>query len=143
MPFTVTNRGLNQITQTAFTAATDLRVLVFKTTTPTVANIRDYNSVADLLAATTEATASGYSRTALTGLTVTENDTPDTVTITATAPVWTSVAVGETWLGVAYYIEAATDALRQLIAVDVPAASVVTNGGNITGPTLLITITGS
>jgi len=143
MPFTVTNRGLNNITTTAFTASTDLRVLVFKTTTPTVAAIRDYNTVADLLAATTEATASGYTRTALTGLAVTENDTPDTVTITATAPTWTSVTAGETWLGVGYYTEAATDALRQLIAVDVPASSVTTNGGNITGPSLLITITGS
>lgn len=143
MPMTMTNRGLYTITTTAFTASSDVRMLAFKTTTPTVAAIRDYNTVADLLAGTTEAAASGYTRATLTGLAVTENDTPDTVTITSNSYTWTAVASGETWLGVAFYVEAATDALRQLLAVDVPSSSIITNGGNITYSGLSITITGS
>jgi hypothetical protein len=91
----------------------------------------------------TEAAASGYSRADLAGVTLTENDGSDNVTLTATAPSWTSVAVGETWSALAYYIEGASDAARTLIGVDVPSATLVTNGGNVTGPALSITLAGS
>jgi hypothetical protein len=144
MPFTVTNEGMSQLVQTSFTSATDLRALVFKTTTPSVATIRDLATVADLLAVTTESTAVGYSRAVLAGLAVTKNNTTDQVTITANSYQWTTVAAGETWLGIAYFIHTgANDAARTLIGVDVPASSIATNGGAITISSLLITITGS
>ncbi len=143
MAFTMTNRGLFYLMNNAISASTDFRCLVFKTTTPSVAAIRDYNFVSDLLAATTEAAASGYSRVDLAGVAIAENDSPDTVTLTATAPTITSVAAGETWLGIGYYIEGASDAARTLIAVDVPASSVTTDGNNVELPALSITVTGS
>ena len=144
MPFTMTNHGLAELLAQNITAATDLRALVFKTTTPTVAQIRDCNTVADLLALTTEAAASGYTRATLAGLAITENDTADQVTITANSYQWATVASGETWLGIGYFIHTgANDSVRSLVGVDVPTASIATNGGSITLSSLLITVTGS
>lgn len=144
MPFTMTNRGLRELLAQNITGVTDLRALVFKTSTPTVAQIRDLNVVSDLLALTTEATASGYTRATLANLTITENDSTDQVTITADNYQWTSVASGETWLGIAYFIHTgANDGVRTLVGVDVPASSIATNGGSITLTGLLITVTGS
>lgn len=144
MPFTMTNHGLYDLLNQSITASTDLRALVFKTTTPSVATIRDLNTVADLLAVTTESTASGYSRAVLAGLAVNEDDALDKVTITANSYQWTTVAAGETWLGIGYFIHTgANDAARTLIGVDVPASPMVTNGGAITISGLLITVTGS
>lgn len=144
MPFTMTNRGLRELLAQNITGATDLRALVFNTSTPTVAQIRDLNVVSDLLALTTEATASGYTRATLANLTITENDSTDQVTITADNCQWTSVASGETWLGIGYFIHTgANDGVRTLVGVDVPTSSVTTNGGSVTLTGLLITVTGS
>jgi hypothetical protein len=142
MPHTMTNRGLYTLNNTAISASTDFRCLVFKTTTPSVSAIRDMNTVADLLAATTEAAASGYSRVDLANVTVSESDASDNVTITADAPTLTPAA-GETWLGIAYYIEGASDAARTLISVEVPPSAVVTNGLDVTLPALSYTVAGS
>lgn len=143
MPHVMTNRGLYTLANTAISGSTDIRAAVFKGSTPTAAAIRDYNFLSDLTGAMTEAAASGYSRADLSGVTITESDASDNVTITATAPSWTSVAVGETWTAIGYYIEGASDAARVLLSVDIPSSSLVTNGGNVTGPTLTYTITGS
>lgn len=143
MPHHVTNRGLFHLMNNAISASTDIRAAVFRGTAPSAAAIRDYNFLSDLTAAMTESTASGYSRADLAGVALAENDTPDTVTLTATAPSWTSVAAGETWTAIGYYIEGASDAARTLISVDIPSSSLVTNGGNVTGPTPLWTVTGS
>lgn len=86
MPHHMTNRGLFFLANNAISASTDIRVAVFKGTTPSAASIRDYNFLSDLTAAMTEAAASGYSRADLAGVAIAENDTPDTATITATAP---------------------------------------------------------
>lgn len=141
--FTMANRGLYTLLNSAISGSTDLRALVFKTTTPTAAAIRDMDTVADLLAATTEAAASGYGRIDLASVTITESDASDNVTITAAAPTTAAIAAGETWLGIAYYVEGASDAARMLIGVDVPTSSQVTNGGTITLPALTVTTTGS
>lgn len=143
MPHYMTNRGLFYLTNNAISASTDIRAAVFKGSTPAASTIRDYNFLSDLTAAMTEAAASGYSRADLAGVAIAENDTPDTVTITATAPSWTSVASGETWTAIGYYIEGASDGARTLLSVDVPSSSLVTNGGNVTGPALTYTISGS
>ena len=141
--FTMANRGLYTLLNSATTGSTDLRALVFKTTTPTVAAIRDMDTVADLLAATTEAAAAGYGRIDLASVAITESDASDNVVISAAAPTTAAIATGETWLGIAYYVEGASDAARMLIGVDVPTSSQVTNGGTITLPALTVTTTGS
>lgn len=143
MAFTMTNRGLYYLLNNAVSGSTDIRAAVFKGSAPSAATIRDYNFLSDLTGAMTEAAASGYSRADLASVAITESDASDNVTITAAAPSWTSVAVGETWTAIGYYIEGASDAARTLIGVDVPSSSLVTNGGNVTGPALSITVTGS
>lgn len=143
MTMTMTNRGLYHLLNTAISGSTDLRAAVFTGSVPSVASIRDMNFLSDLTAVSTEAAASGYSRADLAGVTLTENDAADKVTLVATAPEWANVAVGETWTHVAYYIEGASDAARVLVAVDDPASDQVTNGGDITGPTPAWDVTGS
>lgn len=143
MALTMANRGLYTALNTAVSASTDFRVLAFKTTLPTAAAVRDMNFVSDLLAATTEAAASGYARIDLAGVAITESDASDNVVISATAPTSAAITAGETWLGVAYYVEGASDAARPLIAVALDMASQVTNGGAIEFPALTLTVTGS
>lgn len=145
MAFVFANRGLYTLITTAFTASTDLRQAVFTGTVPAAGTVRDWNSLQDVIddASSAEAAASGYARADVAGLTVTEDDTGNDVDISATAPVYSSVATGETWTFVAWYVEGANDAARTLIGIDAPASSQVTNGGNITGPALAVTVTGS
>lgn len=145
MAFTFANRGLYYLLNTAISSSTDIRQAVFKGTVPSAATIRDWNFLSDVIAdaSSDEAAASGYARADLASVTLTESDASDNVTLTAAAPTYTSVAAGETWTFVAYYIEAASDATRTLLGIDAPASSQVTNGGNITGPALSITVTGS
>lgn len=141
MAVVVTNRGLYYLLNNAISSSTDIRQAIFKGTMPSTATIRDYNFLSELTAAATEAAASGYSRADLASVTLTESDASDNVTLTAAAPTDTAVAAGETWVAAAYYIEGASDAARTLIAVDTPASTLVTNGGNVTKPALSITIT--
>jgi hypothetical protein len=143
MAHTMTNHGLYHLLNNAISNSTDIRTLVFKTSAPSVATIRDYNSVADLLGAVTEAAASGYARTALAGLSLVENDATDTITLSASPVTFGAVASGETWYGVAYYIESTNDNTRTLLSVDVPSSTLTTNGGSVTLPTLTYTVTGS
>ena len=140
MAFMFANRGIYSLLNLATSGSTDIRLAAFKGTPPSAATVADYNFLSDVTAGFTEAAASGYSRADLAGVTVAENDTPDTATIVATAPSWTSVASGETWTFAAYYIEAGTDATRVLIGIDDTAADLITNGGNVTGPALSITL---
>lgn len=143
MAFTMTNRGLFYLLNNAISASTDIRAAVFKGSAPAAATIRDYDFLSSLTGAMTEAAASGYARVDLASVAITESDASDNVTITAAAWTMNSVAAGETWTAIGYYIEGASDAARTLIGVDVPSSSITTNGSNITGPSLLITITGS
>lgn len=143
MAFTFANRGLYALLNSAISGSTDIRQAVFKGAAPSAASIRDMNFLSDVTAVWTEAAASGYARADLAGVALAEDDALDKVTLVATAPTYTSVASGETWTGVAYYIEGASDAARALIGIDVPASSQVTNGGNITGPALSVNVTGS
>ena len=145
MALTFANRGLYALLNTAISGTTDRRQAVFTGTVPAAATIRDWNFLSDVIADATsaEAVAAGYARADLAGVTLTEDDALDKVTLVASAPTFTAVAAGETWTFVAYYVEAATDATRTLIGIDAPASSQVTNGGNITGPALSVNITGS
>ncbi len=142
MAFTYANRGLYTLLNSAISGSTDLRQAAFTGTVPSAATIRDWNTLADVIAdaSSAEAAASGYARADLASVTLTENDTPDTVTFTAAAPTYTAVAAGETWTFVAYYVEGASDAARLLIGIDQPASTQVTNGGDIVGPAFSTTI---
>jgi hypothetical protein len=119
-------------------------MIVFKGTVPSVATMRDWDFVADATASTLdEAAASGYSRPDLT-VSYTPSDASDNVVISATAPVLTSVAAGETWTAVGYFVQTGSDATATLLGVDVPTPSTLaTNGQNVTLPALSLTITGS
>ncbi len=143
MAFTFTNRGLYLLLNSAITGSTDVRQLVITdAAVPTAATIRDLNTVADLLAETgvTEAAATNYARQDLANFTVTEDDAGDEVDISADAATISSVGSGETWAAVGYYIEGGSDAARELIGVDEPASTQATNGGDITLPQLVATV---
>lgn len=140
MPHTVTNKGLFNFFSTAISGATDLRAAVFKGSAPSIATIKDMNFLTDLTAVMTEAAAVGYTRQDLSGVALAENDASDNVTFIASAPTMTNVAVGETWVAIGYYIEAGTDATRLLVSVDIPASTLVTNGGNVTLPAFSLTV---
>jgi hypothetical protein len=121
----------------------DLRMIVFKGTVPSTATIKDFNLISDAIATTLdEAAASGYTRSNAAldlTITVTEDDTNDKVTITAPAPVLTSVAAGETWTCVGYYFRVAGNDTDQMLGIDVPTpATLDTNGQNVTLPALLL-----
>ncbi len=141
MAFTFCNRGLYTLMASAISGATDLRMAVFTGTVPAVATIRDWNTLADVIAdaSSAEAVASGYARADLAGVTLAEDDALDKVTLVATASTWTSVAAGETWTFAALYVEGASDSARTLIGIDDPG-SLPTNGGNITGPAVAINL---
>jgi len=140
MAHVVTNRGLFTLLNSAISGTTDIRMAVFKGAAPAAATIRDYNFLSELTAAMTEAAAANYVRQDLAGVTLTEVDGSDTVTLTANAPTINSVGAGETWTTVGYYIYNVSDGAAVLISVDTPATSIATNGGNITLPALSLTV---
>ena len=92
MAFTMANRGLYTLLTAATSGSTDIRALVFKTTTPTVAAIRDMNFVSVLLGATTEAAAAGYARLDLASVALVESDASDNVVLSAAAPTTAAIA---------------------------------------------------
>jgi len=143
--FVFANRGLYTLVNSAISGSTDLRQAAFTGTVPSAGTVRDWNTLADVIAdaSSAEAAAAGYARADLASVTLTEDDTANNVTLTAAAPSYGSIAAGETWTFVAYYVEGASDAARTLIGIDAPASSLVTNGGTVTGPALSVTVTGS
>jgi hypothetical protein len=123
----VTNRCKYEVfTGDANLDAADLRVLLLKT----YVIDSDDNLVNDLVPGTNEVTVAGYSRQALTGETVTEDDTNDFAYLDATDPTWT-LATGETVVGMVMYRFVTND-------TDSPAytgydfTDTPTNGGTLT-----------
>jgi hypothetical protein len=136
MAWTIYNKGLFLIANSAITASTDFRgLIVAGASVPaglTNAAALDLNTVADVLAVsgTTEAAASGYARADLASVAITEDDTNDRVDISWANFTWTTVAAGETWRAFVLYIEGASDAARNVFGIDVFTA-VPTNGSNV------------
>lgn len=141
MAFMFANRGIYSLLNLATSGSTDIRQAVFKGAPPNAATVADYNFLSDVTAGFTEAAASGYARADLAGIAIAESDASDNATLVATAPTYTAVASGETWTFVAYYIFNASDAAAVLIGIDDPASDLITNGGNVTGPALSVTLT--
>lgn len=138
MAITITNRGL-ELLGSENAATLDLRVAAFVGTVPAVGTIRDWNVLTDVT--TTEAAVAGYSRQDVTGVSYTENDTTDLCEWRGDAMVLTNVAAGETWTHVVWYFEGGgTDGTREVIAVDEPASTLVTNGGNVTLPAFVVNV---
>ena len=144
MPFTVTNKWLDYMHGTVISAGTDIRMVVFKGTVPSVATMRDWVFVSDALASSLdEAAASGYTRPDPT-ISYTPSTASDNVVISAPAPVLTAVATGETWTAVGWYVHVGADGANPLIGIDMPTpTTLVTNGEDVTLPALLLTVTGS
>lgn len=143
MAFVFATHGLHALLSTAISGSTDLRCGVLTNAgTLNASDIRNCDDVADLLALSgiVEAAASGYSRQDLASVTLTEVDASDNVTLTAAAPTISSVAGGETWRNVFYFIEVGADSADILIGVDTPSSTIATNGGNITLPALSVTV---
>jgi hypothetical protein len=148
MAFTMTTKGVYSLLNTAWASGSttpDLRMIVFKGTALTTGAIQDLNTIADAIATTLdEATATGYTRANANldlTITVTEDDTGNLASITAPAPTLTSVASGETWTCVGYYIRTTGADTDVLIGIDVPTPSTLaTNGQNITLPALLLNV---
>ena len=133
MAFVFATRGLYTLLNVAISGSTDIRQGVLTNAgTLAASQIRDCNTVADLLA------LSGIVRLPppatpgqdLAGVTLTEVDASDNVTLVATAPTTAAVAAGETWRNAFFYIEGANDAARTLIGVDTPASTLATNGSH-------------
>jgi len=105
--------------------AADLRMLLLKTTAPTV----DTNFVSDVVA--NEITVAGYARQTLAGETVTEDDTNDFAYLDATDPVFSALVAGETIIFACMFRQTGADATAPVYAcydvTDTP-----TNGGDVT-----------
>lgn len=140
MPVTVTNRGLLTLANSN-ASSLDIRTAVFVGTVPAAGTIRDWNFLQDVIdSALTEAAATNYARQDLANVATAEDDGSDEVTWTADAPTISSVGAGETWSCVAHYVHNASDAAAVLIAVDEPASTLATNGGDVTLPQFSVTI---
>lgn len=135
------DRGIYKLLQAATTGTTDIRAAVFKSAPPSQATFANYNFLSEVTAAHTEAAATNYARQDLAGVAVTEVDGSNKATITATAPTMNTVASGETWQFIVYYLYNASDAAAEVICMDDPAADLITNGGNVTLPALSIDFT--
>jgi len=135
MAMTLTNRGM-YVLGTDDASALDLRVATFLGAVPAVATIRDWNFLSEV--STTE--SSNVARQDVTGVTLTEQDGTDSVEWRGDAMVVNSVAAGETLTHVVWYKFNASDAAAEIIGVDEPAATLVTNGGNVTLPAFSVDI---
>lgn len=139
----VTNRGLQLLATTDFDAI-DFRALLI-TTEVLHATGRDHNFVDAVIAAGTETTATGYSRKTLAGITVTESDASDNVTVAFSSISWGALG-GATNTAIAQlviYRQNASDAAAEVIAY-VGAASglpFTTNGSTVTSTTPTFTLT--
>lgn len=112
MAETVTNRGAYRA-MAALVAGGGLRMLAF-TGTQTGVHNKDHNTVADLDAVT--GVAIHTERITLASVVASEDDANDRAAIDS-ADVVFAAAPGVTAQGVALYIEAGTDATRDLVAV--------------------------
>lgn len=138
------NRGLYYFLNNAISGSTDLRCLVLAgASLPAGVKDVDLNFVSEVLAVSgaVEAAASGYARVDIASFAIAEDDAGNDVDITAAAPTMTSVAAGETWRAIIYYIEGANDAARTLVAYDEPASTLAPNGGNVTLPAFTTAVT--
>jgi hypothetical protein len=138
----LTNRGKLNLLQGKWDSvgASAVKIGLLKTTigtgADTAAEVADFNTVGDLLAATgvVEAAFAGYVRKAMTRTNATEDDANDRVNIDASDVTWTAAPSGETIVGAFYYDATVdtNDTTRILWGVNWFASGVPTNGSDFT-----------
>lgn len=140
----VTNRGLQLLASVDFDAIDFRAALIVNA----VANAtgRDHNFLSEVLTAGTETTATGYARKTLAGITVTESDASDNVTVAFTSIAWGALG-GATNTAIAQliiYRFNAADAAAEVIAYVGASGSTLpftTNGSTVTSTTPTFTLT--
>src|SRR4030095_3037976 len=107
MSNSLTSRGKLALIQGKWDSvgASAVKIGLLKTTigtgADTAAEVADFNTVADLLAATgvVEAAFAGYARVAMTRTNATEDDANDRVNMDTSNVVWAAAPTGETMVG--------------------------------------------
>ena len=142
MPFVMANRGIFYLLNNAVTAATDIRALVCSDAgSPTDAQMEDLNVVTDLAGiGLVEVTNGGYARPDLASVAIAEDDTGNWTQISAAAPTINSVAAGNVWKRIVYFVQVGADGSNPILGVDTPTLTVTPNGGNVTLPALVIRV---
>lgn len=108
----------------------DIRTLLITgSTLPQAALDPALDTVADLLAVATEAVGSGYSRKAITGKSFVKDDANNKVSFDCDNLTWASLNVGQVQ-AIAFYIEGANDAARQLLSLHTSGFPKTTDGTN-------------
>ena len=128
------NKG-KELALTTDLGTADIRILILAgASVPAGALNKALDTVADVLGVSgaVEAVVAGYSRVALPGKAVAEDDVSDRAQLTWTDIVWTTPASGETWRAAIAYVEGGSDATRELLWYDEFSSGLPTNGQNIT-----------
>lgn len=134
MAQTNTNRYKQRLASgTIVPGTTDIRMGLLKTLAAHT-NVADLNDVAAMEAHADFAEltgAAGYARVALTTVTATEDDTNDWSLLDCADVAFGALGTGGTIVGAFVYVEGASDAARDLLAI-FDLTSTPTNGGTVT-----------
>lgn len=123
----LTNRGAYLFATGLDWTTDDIRCLA---TTSGFTPLKTHNTVSEV---TNELTNSGYARAALGSKTATEDDSNGRVKCDAADVVYSALAAGGTPYWLIYYLEAGSDAARQIIGwVDVSSGALAPNGAAYT-----------
>lgn len=138
----LTNRGLYLLMSTDFDAI-DFRAMLIKNEVA-AATGRDHNTLNEAITAGTEADCTGYSRKTLAGVTTTESDASDNVTVAFSSVSWGALG-GASNCAIAQmviYKYNASDSSAEVIAyVGGSSLSFTTNGSTVTSTTPTFTAT--
>lgn len=135
-----TTKGKLLIAQGAWDdeAATDIQVILLNGSAApaaldTQAEVEDVNFVTDLLAlaGVDECTGTGYARKNLSRTNAAEDDANNRVNFVAADVVYTGANFGSSFAA-AYINNTGSDATSEVISIDIFAAALVTNGGDVT-----------
>lgn len=112
---------------------TDIRALLLCASSAlSHTGVPDMNTVADALGSFTECAVSGYARQALAGESIAEDDANDWALIDSNDIAFGALSAGgNPIVGVAYYVEGASDAARELLQVN-DLTSTPPNGSTVT-----------
>lgn len=122
------NRGVYRALNGNITTSTDLRTLLVKSSYTFDVT---HNTVADVVAGSSEISVSGYARYDHATVAITEDDANNRAYLDLDDAAFTSLATGQTIGGAVVYIYNASDASADVVAF-LDVADTPTNGGNVT-----------